>query len=408
MPGTINNRNVMSPTLNALTAHLQERRTGYTNVPAPDGSGLSTFCAQHGGDIYRIFSMEGIDPDLLETPPNSISLATHCRILERAAAETRLDNFGLLYGQKRRPQMLGLIGYIGLNSTTVLDALSHIAADFPWHQRDTMVQLTDRGLCWKLEYQIQHEGITSCRQDAELTLITFLNLLRHALGPAWCPVEVHFEHPRPVNIDDHTRCFGTTPRFSQPTNALVIHKQDGRTPMPGADPFLLDVLRTVIRGAAAQDDAQDMLDQVRSQIRRALIHGEPRIEDIAEGLGLSAHSLQRKLSEHKCSFSQLVDELRFAMARHYLGETSLSISETAETLGYSETSAFSRAFRRWAGASPRAYRGAQERKPEGRSPRTEHQRCASSCARPRSSAPTSQSMSPVWKASGGLSFSTFP
>lgn len=401
MSGTVLLRNVETPDAGMLNAVLHGTTlAGLDNsgVLASVGRGLDAFCTRHGGDLRRVFLANGIDPDLLGAPLHSLSLVDYCRALESAATDTRIDTFGLLYGHERRPQALGLIGYIGLNSPTVLDALQNLVADFPWHQRDTFVRLVETETHWRFDYQIRHGAITIRRQDAELTLATLLNLLRHALGPTWSPSEVHFEHPQPGRLVDHTRCFGAPLWFNQPVNAMLISKKAASAPMPGADPLLLSVLRAVIRGVAAPRTTQTVQDLARAHIRQALIQGEPRIEEIAEALGLSAHSLQRKLAEQQSAFSHLVDDLRFEMARHYLGQTTLSISETAAALGYSETSAFSRAFRRWAGASPRAYRSAQ----------ASRQRRAASCAKPRSSAPTSQSISPVWNASGGLSFSTFP
>ena len=95
---------------------------------------------------------------------------------------------------------------------------------------------------------------------------------------------------------------------------------------------------------------------LREQIRQRLLYGEPALEDVAEMLGMASWSLQRRLREQGLSFSQLVDNVRRELANRYLRQPQLPISQLALLLGYSETSAFSRAFRRWFGVSPRQWR----------------------------------------------------
>ena len=141
------------------------------------------------------------------------------------------------------------------------------------------------------------------------------------------------------------------------------------------NPATLDELLELIakRMAAAQAilnsmtpeqraELQELTDQmlgdndVREQIRQRLLYGEPALEEVAELLGMTSWSLQRRLREQGLSFSQLVDNVRRELANRYLREPQLPISQLALLLGYSETSAFSRAFRRWFGISPRQWR----------------------------------------------------
>ncbi|QPS85178.1 helix-turn-helix transcriptional regulator [Serratia plymuthica] len=99
-----------------------------------------------------------------------------------------------------------------------------------------------------------------------------------------------------------------------------------------------------------------LVDRTRAQVRQALLSGEPVLEIIAEKMGLSAGSLQRRLREQGATFTALVDKVRCELATHYLQQRHLPIAELALLLGYSYVSAFSRAFRRWFGISPRQWR----------------------------------------------------
>jgi len=100
----------------------------------------------------------------------------------------------------------------------------------------------------------------------------------------------------------------------------------------------------------------DVIADVRREVIEAIGQGEASIEVVAEALALSPRSLQRRLREHDLSFKDVVAEARLALAHRYLDDPTISLTDAAFLLGYSDLSAFSRAFRRWTGASPRTAR----------------------------------------------------
>jgi AraC-like DNA-binding protein len=102
---------------------------------------------------------------------------------------------------------------------------------------------------------------------------------------------------------------------------------------------------------------------VENAIAVLLPHGQARLENVAQRLGVTPRTLRRKLGAEDATFAGLLEELRLALARHYLAEHQLSISRIAWLLGYTEVSAFSHAFRRWTGRTPRADRGRKRRLP---------------------------------------------
>ncbi|MDD2842935.1 MAG: AraC family transcriptional regulator [Tolumonas sp.] len=341
----------------ALTGMISDAFDSNRGVLSAAATGLSDFICSNGGDVDRIFGVSGINPELLANPTLSLDLVNYCRVMEEAAHYSGVDNFGLYYGKQFKPQSLGLIGYIGLSSPTLTDALHNMATDFQWHQHHTLTQMVDIGDCWRLDYQVRHGAILCRRQDAELTLGMFLNVIRYALGKNWAPRAVHFEHPRPEQWHEHSKVFDAPVWFEQPYNSLIIPKVDLlRCSMPESDTALLIVLRQTIRQLNRTTDNQDLIAQTRTQVRLQMMHGEPNLDDVATKMGLSTWSLQRNLKREGISFSTLVDKLRCEMATRYMQQNQLSISDMALLLGYSEVSAFSRAFRRWFNISPRQWR----------------------------------------------------
>ena len=220
-------------------------------VLAAAASGLCGFIEKQGGDPDRILGVSGIDPECLRHPTLSLALPNYCQVLEEAAHQSGCDNFGLYYGQQFKPQALGLLGYIGLCSATLEQALINFARAFPLHQRNSLIRLVDEGECYRFDYQVRHGAILSRRQDAELTLGMALNLVRHVLGPQWAPRAVHFEHPRPEHWHEHCKVFDAPVYFEQPCNSLLIPKRGLDRAMPDSDPVLLMVMQDSLNQISA-------------------------------------------------------------------------------------------------------------------------------------------------------------
>jgi AraC-like DNA-binding protein len=332
----------------------------HREVLSAAANGLDGFIVQHGGDLDRVFGRSGIDPEQLLHPTLSLPLTNYCKVLEEAARQTGCDNFGLRYGQQFQPQALGLLGYIGLCSPTLEAALINFSEAFPFHQHSTLIELVDQGECYRFDYQVRHGAIHERRQDAELTMGMALNLVRHVLGPDWAPRQVAFEHARPQDWHEHRDVFHTDVQFAQGCNSLLIPKSEliGKA-MPGSDPILLMLIKDAIRQLGDNGSETTLLERARQTILATLHLGEPALDEIAHNLGLSEWALQRKLRDHGLSFTQLVDQIRQETALAHLKQQSLSVTQLASLLGYSETSAFSRAFKRWFGVSPKQWRGAQ-------------------------------------------------
>lgn len=319
-------------------------------------TGLSDFISRKGADVDRVFGISGINPELLTSPTLSLQLPNYCKVLEQAAALSGCDNFGLHYGQQFQPKALGLIGYIALCSENLESALQNMVKYFHLHQKDTLTRMVEQNDCWRLDYQVQHGAILTRRQDAELTIGMFMNVIRNVHGQHYSPREIHFEHTRPEHWQEHSKVLNSAVYFDQPFNSILIPKKDTRREMPSSDPLLLTVMQDTLKLLNASNQQQGFADQVRSHIAIGLNQGEPNLEAIAEGLGLSSCTLTRRLKLEGTTFSSLVDNVRYELAEHYIKQKNIPISEMAFLLGYSEVSAFSRAFKRWFGINPRQWR----------------------------------------------------
>jgi AraC-like DNA-binding protein len=327
-------------------------------VLASAATGVVPFIERAGGDVDRIFGNAGLVPAMAGEPTLRMSLAGFCRLFEGASRNTQDDNFGLWFGQQFEPRDLGLWGYAALSSATLGDALETLVELFPLHQEmSTMRLVADPCGLMRLEYQIQASDILDKRQDAELSLGMFQNVMREGLG-AWTAIEeVHFAHAKPEGWRAHRQAFGAPVYFSQPVNALLFRPEGLAKPMPARDPRLRETMRRCLLHLSRRGELREtLLDRVRAAIRASLPDGAPALETIAARLRVTPGAVQRETARAGQTYKELVETARRDLALAYLKRRNLPLTEVALLVGYSELSALSRAVRRWTGQSPRAYR----------------------------------------------------
>lgn len=332
-----------------------------TGVLASATAGAQEFISRHGGDPDSIFGNSGINPDNIG-PTTNISLKSYCTLFETAAKATQNDNLGLWFGQQFGSTELGLISYVAVHSQTMRDALKNFVELFPYHQQATEMSLTEsRGLL-SLNYRIYDGHILERRQDAELSLGMFLNVFRHCLGPNWSPEEVHFEHPKPMDGREHEKAFQAPVYFGQRANSLLFREENLNVKIPTADPRLLQLLRKCLKQVGFQsEEHQTVFDQVRDFLLLTLPDGCPSLEQVSDSLDIPTWTIQRRLEAMDMSFKDVVTSTRRELALSYLRQQHLQLTEIAFLLGFSELSAFTRAFKRWMGVSPSQYRQQQLR-----------------------------------------------
>lgn len=324
-------------------------------------------CAAHG--MIEFLENLSLDPDAvlhevditrpqLADGSSRIPLTRYCQLFARTARRAYHDNVGLDFGARFRPEELGFLGYLAISAPTLGQSLTSMTSFLPLHQEGTIFELekADNGLM-SLTYMVLDGTLADRRHDAEFSLSVSMHLFRAALGTRWGPAEIHFMHPRPDDVHAHETAFGAPVYFQQPCNRILFDPQVLNVTMPRADGNLYDLIArnwaSVDRAAAC---GPDLLSRARSQIGRTLESGDCDLAKIASLCGVPAWTLKRRLNEAGLTFQKLVTDTRRDLAIEYLCAYQMSVTETALALGYSETSAFSRAFRQWTGQSPSDYR----------------------------------------------------
>ena len=326
-------------------------------VLAAAANGVIEMIDRYHGDVDGIFGRATIDTGQLDSPFNEINLRQYCTLFEEAASQTGYDNFGLQFGQGFQPKRLGAIGYIAINSPTLSSGLRNLIRYFPAHQDNSILSLEhDKDVLW-LTYQIVDPRIAQRRQDAELSLGMFCNIFRHALGSSWRPLEIHFEHHQPDERGEHQTSFDAPVIFGQKVNAIAFKREDLDAGMPGHDPYLYAVIEPFLaERRTLRQNPEDFVTALRHEIKLKLGDSAPSLDTLADGLGMTSSALRRRLKDFGVGFNDLVKAARQELALRYVGDQDMPLTEVALALGYSELSAFSRAFRVWTGMSPQRYR----------------------------------------------------
>jgi AraC-like DNA-binding protein len=204
-----------------------------------------------------------------------------------------------------------------------------------------------------LRHRLPGDG-PAARHLAEMTLGSWLAWIRRAAGAALRPEEIAFAHARPDRTAGHERFFDAPLRFDAACDAIRVSTDVARTPLTAsAPPYPLEPSPEALLWHAPQNG---LLSRARAALASAIAEGSPNADAVAERLRMSRRTYYRRLRECGTSHGDLLDALRHELAVRWLSDGRRSVDEIALRLGYSESSPFLRAFRRWTGTTPGAFR----------------------------------------------------
>jgi AraC-like DNA-binding protein len=315
-----------------------------------------------GARAHGILQRAGLRTDL--SPEAMLGFEAAAQLLEDAADATNRDDIAIQFASQISWADLGVLGYVLIHSPTVGVAIANVRRYFIIQQRAGVFSLDIEGEQAHFTYRLRLAPHEPPRQHALAILAMFIRLVREGIGdPTWAPRSVTLPFGKPLRRSAERAFFGAPIEYNASVASIVMSTATLREPIVAADPGLLPILvrhaDECLARLPALDD--DLLGEARRLVASMLGTSAISLEEVANRLGTSARSFQRHLSDEDLSFKQLVDEVRLGMARRHLADPAMSLTETAFMLGYSELSAFSRAFRRWTGKSAQAYRRAQLR-----------------------------------------------
>ena len=201
------------------------------------------------------------------------------------------------------------------------------------------------------------ERTLGLRLSNEATIASVFAISQEVATDRVEPLAVYFRHAMPGSRSAHERHFGCPVHFDAERDALLFSRSSMQAPNRLGDSAVVAFFDSHLeQELAALADDVSLERRVRVRISTVLSDGVPTVSDVAAHFGMSGRTLQRRLSERGRSYQALVDEARRELAERLLRDTRYPLADVAFLTGFSEQSAFTRAFRRWAGQTPRSYR----------------------------------------------------
>jgi AraC-like DNA-binding protein len=311
-----------------------------------------------GADTDLLLKGAGITREQIDDPAVRLNVRDQIRFLNLAADALKDDFLGYRLAASSELREMGLLFYVAASSDTLSHALQHAAR---------YSSIVNEGVALKFGNGEEGAGITFHyigvsrhldRHQMEFFAATTVRISRQLTGQRVTPIRVRFTHHRDTIGSEFSEFLGDNVEFGAAADEVVFAPSTGHLPIIGADPYLNRLLVKYCEEALARRPAN--LESFRSAVQNAIVpllpHGQAEAAETARKLGMSQRTLARRLRVEGVTFSQVLDSLKSDLAQRYLADASLSISQIAWLLGYQEVSAFTHAFKRWTGTTPREAR----------------------------------------------------
>ena len=274
------------------------------------------------------------------------------------ATSDPLLGFRLAYSFDLRE--IGLLYYVLASAETLLGSLLRVARYSDVANEGVDLEIKKGDL---LRVRLHYSGVArhSDVHQIEFWMASVVRICRTVIGANFKPLEVRIAHNRRKQVPEMEKLLRCTVKTGADVDEIVFSRESGEYPIVTADPYLNQLCVRLCEETLARlgKKTSSLKIKVENAIAVLLPHGEMHFDAVAAELGMSGRTLARRLASEGHSFSKILDGLRSALARRYLAESEMSISEIAWLLGYSEVANFTHAFHRWTGTNPRTERAKQ-------------------------------------------------
>jgi AraC-like DNA-binding protein len=323
-----------------------------------------------GMNAEALLGEVGLSTDVLADPNRRHPLEVTTRLWRLAVQATGDPAFGIEVARHSTFQTFHALGFSLATSATLREALERIARYFAIVTDAADVRLEPVGQRLRLTVHLRPSA-DPADEAVDAFVAATLRLCRTLCGRAFNPLAVELRRSAPANPAPYARYFRVPVSFGAPLDALTFDRASAEARLVTANP---EIARA--NDAVAAEYLERLKDsRLAPRVRQAIVDqlpqgGDPDPALVARRLALSLRNMQRKLADEGTSFQAILDDTRAGLARSYLDEGRYSVSEVTYLLGFSGVSNFSRAFKRWTGLSPTAYReaSAQPTPPARRAP----------------------------------------
>ena len=305
----------------------------------------------------ELFCFAGVDPDASIDPKRMIPDEDYYALCERVVAEDPQGrSITIRVGSSMRCDDYGAFGLAWKSATNLRGSYERAAR---YGQVLTSVSTYELRQEGGKHYMMLHRigERFGLKLSNEQTMAAITQISREVCSEPFHPEAVLFKHEKPEDISVHEDYFGCPVIYAADRNALEVSEAMLQVPNQLGDARISEFFDTHMEKELAElADDSALEKRVRIQVSQRLSEGVPNVSYIAAGLGMSGRSLQRRLAERGFAYQDLVDSARRELAERLLQNTDYTLADIAFMTGFSDQSAFTRAFKRWAGQTPRSFR----------------------------------------------------
>ena len=312
---------------------------------------------KHGVNADGLVKEVGLRRADVADPDARIPYAAVLGLIERAAATLGDASYGLRLGAAHEARDNGLLGFVVLNSPTLMNAISNLQRYFHVVGEGEDIEIERMGSHVTLRFRETDKALRGLRHNSDYIAAVVVRACRDMTRKRISPVRAEFMHGRPNAKVAYAEYLGCPVKFHAEWDALVYDAETMRLPVIGADNKLFRVLERAcqkILGPAPKK--QDIVHDVRELVIDRLAKGGVSFDDVAREVNMSSKTLERRLAARGTTFSVLLDDIRSLLAKRYLSDTDLRLDQIAYLTGYSEPAPLVRAFKRWTRTTPMQFR----------------------------------------------------
>lgn len=319
-------------------------------------TGFTSFAARLGKDPRALLERHDIDPHSLRDPDNYIDCQAVVDLLEYCSSTFNNPLFGLQLAQLQEPELFGSVTALCRAAPTVKESVTCFIDYIPvTHSPVTTLELVEGENTAELRWQVNADLGFNNQANYQAALIN-LKLLRVIGGNDFRPSYVNLAAaPRLKDLPELEKTLGCRFNSTLMDNAIAFPTSALYRPVSSSSRLLFKLLGGYLERVKSESRTS-VPQRVEDYVRGALPTGSCTIERCALKLGMSVRTLQAHLSECGLRFSDILEKQRIELAGYYLRQDLMSLDDVAANLGYSEQSSFGRAFKRWTGMTPKAYR----------------------------------------------------
>ena len=317
---------------------------------------------KEGVDIEALLRQAHLTPHVIKNRDIPLGVQNQIKFVDLVANATSDPLLGCRLAYSYDLREIGLLYYVIASADTLLGALQRAARYCDIANEGVVVEVKNGTL---LRVRLHYSGVArhSDVHQIEFWMASIVRICRKVIGASLKPIEVRMMHNRKNQVPEMEKLLRCAVKTGANIDEIVFSNESGDCPVVTADPYLNKLCVRFCEETLARlgKKTSPLKVKVENAIAALLPHGEVHFDAVAAELGMSGRTLARRLASEGQSFTRILGDLRSALARRYLAESDMSVSEIAWLLGYSEVANFTHAFHRWTGTNPRSERAKARR-----------------------------------------------